>query len=126
MSKKQMTKAELLGKLDALGEITEQQRKDVTCSLVGHSRIINMCLGYMSCGRCGAHLGDTLIGADDAKENVIIGHHCKTCLENAKTLTWRDTLYTPDPFPPPTPEQLKMQATLEKRRQERERADDNI
>ncbi len=97
-----MTKQELMQKLAALGDISEEQRNQVTCSLVGHSKIQTYCFGYFNCARCGAQLGDSLASVyPQAEEVVVVGHmggNCPTCRENYKKLTWRDKLFCPDPF----------------------------
>ena len=72
-------------------------RKQLACILLGHSSIVNVCMGEVTCGRCGDLVGDALRGAYDAGEDVII-HDCKTRRKNFKALTWRDKLYTPEPF----------------------------
>lgn len=74
--------------------------KAVACALIGHSRIIHTCFGYVHCARCDAQIGDTLGGAYDAKRCVILYHDCPTCREAAETLTWKDRLLVPNPFDP--------------------------
>lgn len=44
---------ELLEKLDLLGITDEEQRKEITCSLIGHSKIQTTFFGYYYCARCG-------------------------------------------------------------------------
>ena len=92
-----MTRKELLVKLSALGKITDAQRNEIVCSLVGHSRIKTFCFGYFNCARCGAQVGDSLGGSYSGDEDVIVGHGCTKCHENEAKLTWRDTLFAPDP-----------------------------
>ncbi len=97
-----MTKKELLAKLKALGPISEQQRNDIVCSLIGHSRIQTYFFGYYNCARCGAQIGDSLGGCySGAEKAVIVGHSCPTCRENYKKCTWKDKLFCPDPFKEP-------------------------
>lgn len=62
MDSKQLTEQELMAKLAALGDISEEQRNSITCSLIGHSKIQTFCFGYFNCARCGAQLGDSLGG----------------------------------------------------------------
>ena len=93
-----MEKAELEKKLEALGDVTNEQRKNIICSLIGHSKIVGYCFGYISCGRCGEQLGDTLAGVYDTTKNVIIGHNCPTCKDNYDKLDWTDKYETPEPF----------------------------
>lgn len=90
---------ELLEKLDMLGITDEEQKKEITCNLIGHSKIQTFCFGYYNCARCGAEVGDALgsiyPGATDA---VIVGHRCPTCKANYKKLTWKDKIFCPNPF----------------------------
>lgn len=92
------TKRELLQKLKALGDISEEQKKSVVCSLIGHSRIQSHFFGYYNCGRCEEKLGDSLAGCYSGESVVIIGHKCKTCEKNYAECTWKDTFMCPDPF----------------------------
>jgi hypothetical protein len=91
MKMNELTKAELKLKLKALEPIDKETKKNIVCSLIGHSDIVDFCMGYVSCGRCGAHLGDTLAGIypRNAKQ-VIIDHDCDTCRENWENMTWKD------------------------------------
>lgn len=96
-----MTKAELEKKIAALGKISDAQKRSVTCSLVGHSRVISMCFGYVSCARCEDQIGDTLGGSFDTSNHVVVGHRnagrvCKTCRAAYKKLDWRDKLFLPE------------------------------
>ena len=92
------TQNDLEMKLAALGELAVPERNRVTCALIGHSRIVTMCLGYVSCARCGDQIGDTIGGTTDLGENVVAGHNCDTCRENYTKLTWADKLFVADPF----------------------------
>lgn len=74
--------------------------KAVICALIGHSRIITQCFGYIHCARCEAQIGDTLAGAFDVKSRVVLYHDCEVCREAAEKLTWKDRLLVPDPFDP--------------------------
>ena len=98
-AKRSITQKEVRAKI--AGFDLDTQRKMV-CAMLGHSRIQSVFFGYYSCGRCDTQLGDALgsvyFGAETA---VIIGHNCDKCRENAKMLTWRDRLLTPDPFAEP-------------------------
>ncbi|NSW82739.1 MAG: hypothetical protein HPY90_05600 [Syntrophothermus sp.] len=93
-----MEKNELISKIESLGINDESQRNKVVCALIGHSKIVSMCFGYVYCGRCDEQIGDTLAGGFDASKCVVIGHNCKTCRENYKNLTWEDTIYCKQPF----------------------------
>jgi len=71
---------------------------NVFCALFGHSKIVSMCWGYVSCGRCGQQLGDKLCGAYDTEDKVVIGHNCDICRANYKKLRLRDKLFCQNPF----------------------------
>lgn len=92
-----MKKSELLKKVKSLG-ISREQEKGVICLIIGHSRIVSMFFGYVSCGRCGEQIGDTLASCYDLTDCVIIGHDCEKCHENFKKMKWQDKLYVEDPF----------------------------
>lgn len=90
---------ELMEKLEVLGVTDKEQKKEITCSLIGHSKIQTFCFGYFNCARCGEQTGDNLVGYyPGAEDAVIVGHKCPTCEENYKKLTWRDKVFCPDPF----------------------------
>lgn len=93
-----MTEEELNAKIAALGEIGDKERNSIVCALIGHSKIITTFFGYVSCARCEAQIGDALGGYFDGSKSVIVGHKCEQCEANFKNLSWRDTLYAPDPF----------------------------
>lgn len=95
-----LTKKELTEKVKALGDITEDQRNRVVCSLIGHSAIISMCFGYVHCGRCDEQIGDRLAGVFDTTDSVFVGHNCETCRKNYKALGWKDKIYVPNPLKP--------------------------
>jgi len=81
------------------GECSSERQRQAVCGLIGHSRIQSTCFGYYYCGRCDAKLGDTLASVYSGAETaVVIGHKCDVCVKNAETLTWKDRLFTPDPF----------------------------
>lgn len=93
-----LTQAELLAKVQALGDITEAQRNEIICALIGHSRVVSSCFGYISCARCEKQIGDTLGGVFDLKDKAVMHHKCDLCATNYAEMTWCDKLYTPDPF----------------------------
>jgi len=91
------TEASVLARVADLGAETQMR---MVCALVGHSRIQTTFFGYYYCGRCGEQVGDAMASSyPAAKTAVIVGHGCATCRKNAQTLTWQDTLLSPDPFP---------------------------
>lgn len=92
-----MKKNELIAKVKALG-LSNEQRNSVVCSIIGHSRIISMCFGYVHCARCGEQIGDRLAGVYDTTDSVIVGHDCETCHKNFDALNWEDKLYVKNPF----------------------------
>lgn len=75
--------------------LEEGAARSVVCALVGHSRIVHLCFGEVSCARCGARIGDTLMSAFDLRKHVITGHDCKTCRANRKALDWTSTFLVP-------------------------------
>ena len=92
----EMTRSEVRKRVSGL---PTERRNAVVCGLIGHSRIQEFCFGYFTCGRCGAQVGDSLASSYSGAETaVIVGHKCEQCVQNAKTLTWRDRLYVADPF----------------------------
>lgn len=88
-----------LSELDVKTRLTglsDAQAVSVVCALVGHSRVQTTFFGYFYCARCGAQVGDSLASIyPGAAQAVIVDHHCDTCRENAKALTWRDTFKLP-------------------------------
>ena len=92
-----MGRKEIIAKVKSLN-LGKEQRNSVVCSIIGHSKIVSLCFGYVSCGRCEKQIGDRLGGIFDVTEHVIIGHNCQKCRENFKALTWKDKLYVKDPF----------------------------
>lgn len=78
--------------------LDDETQKKMVCALVGHSKIVEMCIGYVHCARCGAQIGDTLSGIWDAETAVIVGHDCVTCHKNFAALDWCHTFKAPWPF----------------------------
>lgn len=96
---KLITKKELLAKLKILAPESDEQRNNIVCAMLGHSRIQTHCWGYYHCARCGDKLGDSLMSVyNNAETAVIVGHNCDTCRTNFKSCTWRDKIFCPDPF----------------------------
>ena len=77
--------------------------KLIFCAVFRHSNIMEGCFGYMSCGRCGTELGDSLGGSYMNPRAVVVGHDCEKCFANYARLTWTDRFLTPYPFTSPTP-----------------------
>jgi hypothetical protein len=57
-----MTREEYDTKISAMEPLTEEQRKSITCTLLGHSHITTGFFGYVYCARCGELVGDCLGG----------------------------------------------------------------
>ena len=95
---KVLTKKEVMEKIKVLGDIDQETRNSIVCSLIGHSDIVHTCFGEVSCGRCNAKIGDILAGFYPIDECVLIGHDCDTCRANYTKMNWKDKLYAPDPF----------------------------
>lgn len=85
-----MTKRELSAKLKALEPLSDHQKKSIVCAITGHSRIIQICFGQVTCARCDDVIGDTLMSSFNTADFVISGHKCDVCKANIKTLTWKD------------------------------------
>ena len=95
----EMTEEELQAKIAALDLPEGDPRiKGIVCQLIGHSRIVELCFGYVSCARCGDQIGDTLAGIYDTSDKVIVGHNCETCRSNYEKLGWKDRFMVDDPF----------------------------
>lgn len=76
--------------------LNREQSKSVACSLIGHSRVVTMCFGYVYCARCGDQIADKLTGQFESAETaVVVGHDCDQCLANLKALTERDLFLVP-------------------------------
>ena len=93
-----MTREEYEAKIASLEPLTEEQRKNITCALLGHSHITTGFLGYVYCARCGEQIGDALAGSYYDPLEVRVGHNCPTCRTNYGKLGWEDKILTPDPF----------------------------
>lgn len=93
-----LSKKDVLAKIKALGKISDAQKREIICSLIGHSNILTGCFGYMYCARCEAQVGDTLGGAYTNDRAVIVGHNCETCRANYERMDWRDKWLCPNPF----------------------------
>jgi hypothetical protein len=93
----QLTQSAIRGMLKAL---PKRIWPATVCSLIGHSRIVSACFGYIYCGRCEAQVADKLGGPgyQHAESCVQIGHNCKTCRANFNKMGWLDKWLVPDPF----------------------------
>ncbi len=93
------SKDELLEVLKKLPIENKKHRNSIVCSLIGHSLICTACFGYRYCARCGDQLGDSLGSIDYGREKcVFVGHNCTDCRKNYKECTWKDKVFTPNPF----------------------------
>lgn len=76
-----------------------EKLRGVMCVLFGHSNVVDLCFGYVTCARCNAYLGDTLAGAYSLEEMVVAPHieydfDC-VCRKNFERLTWKDCFLLP-------------------------------
>jgi hypothetical protein len=98
-TEKLLTRKELMQKLELLKPFKDkEQRNEIVCALIGHSRIIETWFGYQDCSRCGERLADALGGVGLGGDYVVVGHNCKICRKNYKKLDWRNRIYCPNPF----------------------------
>ena len=83
-----MERNELEQKLEGLTPLEPEQRKAITCVLIGHSRLVAQIGPLLFCARCMTPYTparmDTLVYQD---------HDCVACNENRKRLGWEDTLF---------------------------------
>ena len=93
-----MTREEYEAQIASLEPLTEEQRKNITCALLGHSHITTGFFGYVYCARCGEQIGDALAGSYYDPLEVRVGHNCPTCRTNYGKLGWEDKILTPDSF----------------------------
>ena len=70
---------------EAGGAGRDHGRNRITCALIGHSRIVTYCFGYVS-ARCGDQIGDTLGGMTSLENSVVVGHACDICRANYEKL----------------------------------------
>jgi len=97
MAESMLTRKEVLQRTHGL---TGDTLKATICALVGHSRIVEGCFGYVYCARCGAQIADSLGGINsDAANQVVVGHNCKTCRANYRKLGWQHKWKAKNPFP---------------------------
>jgi len=75
--------------------LTIEQKRRVACAIDGHPPIVSVFFGEVSCGRCEARVGDTLIAFFDLDDKVLIGHDCPKCREAARRLTRREMRFLP-------------------------------
>lgn len=90
-----LNQKEVRARIKGLDEATA---KSVVCALIGHSKIVTTCFGYIYCARCEDQIGDSLGGVSTTVNNVIVGHNCEKCQKNFAACDWRDKFMTPDPF----------------------------
>lgn len=93
-------------KLKVFGDLSEDQKAAITCAVYGHSKVVHSYFGYITCARCEATLGDSLLslygGSDDL---VIFGDQSEENKQRYSILTWEHKHRTADPFyvAPPAP-----------------------
>lgn len=81
---------ELKQKVELIPGLTDKQKAEIACTLVGHSSVVNSCFGEVSCARCGTVVGDCLLGFYDTVDLLIVGHECPDCFKAYKKLTPAD------------------------------------
>lgn len=91
-----ITKSEVMRRVS---HFPKAKRPAAVCLLVGHSKIVTACFGYIYCARCGDQIADKLAGTySDAETCVQVAHNCELCRKNYKAMDWRDKYLAPDPF----------------------------
>lgn len=79
--------------------LSAEQRARIACATHGHPPIVNVCLGQVTCGRCDAILGDTIMGSYDLTDTVVLDHDaagtCEVCPAVAARLSRADLSYLP-------------------------------
>lgn len=72
--------------------------RKVFCAVFRHSLIVTNCIGYKSCARCEAQVGDSLAGVWVNTKAVIFGHNCTVCNDNYSKMRWRDRMFVRNPM----------------------------
>ena len=67
----------------------------ILCALFGHPPVVIACCGELTCARCGAIVGDTLMNGRAMRHRSILGHDCTHCKLIRAKMTRRDRLLTP-------------------------------
>lgn len=81
-----------------IAKVPKGRRAAMVCAMVGHSRIVTTCFGYVYCARCEAQIGDSLGGATNLMDKVIVGHNCEECRKAYRNMTWRSKFMVANPF----------------------------
>jgi hypothetical protein len=97
MSDSTVTQAQV--RLSLAGVTDVGRKRKVVCALIGHSRVVEYCFGYVTCARCGAQVGDTLAGPS-MSGHVFLTHLGRSipecdCYEVLAKLTWKDRMMLP-------------------------------
>lgn len=75
-------------------DATESQLRTMLCAVLGHPPVVTTFFGYINCARCGEQVGDSLGGANTAKNRMVVGHKCEMCDAIRKGLTPDQKLLT--------------------------------
>ena len=103
MTKNQRQRAiQLIGAV--LSTAKKGQIQSMLCAVFGHPPVVHACFGELTCARCGAHVGDTMLGASTLKGRVLFDHDCPECREVWKKMTPEQKLLTPTKSPKPRPQ----------------------
>ena len=73
-------------------ELTNIQKAKIYCIKNEHAKYATNCMGYISCGRCGDQIGDSIGGIFDGAGLALVGHKCDTCTEAFNKLSDIDQL----------------------------------
>lgn len=72
-----------------------EARRRMVCAEHGCPPVVRSCMGQITCVRCDAILGDTLMGSMDLAGYAIVGHNCTECQRVVGTLTRRQRRLIP-------------------------------
>jgi hypothetical protein len=82
-----------------IAKVPKDRQGAMVCSIVGHSRIVSSCFGYITCERCHVQIADKLVGSyAQAEACVQVGHNCEICRLNYQKMNWRDKFMVADPL----------------------------
>ena len=70
-------------------------RRRVLCAKHGCPPVVVTCFGQVTCARCGAIVGDTLMGSFDMSYVAVVDHDCEKCRAVWAAMTAQQQQLTP-------------------------------